>query len=359
MLTEELTFHLVHTRSEATRRVAHLHVAAMLTERERRNHARREFMREEVKRSSGILLAVGYFVLFRALFVVSLLLLVVDVARAEGACAPPDPGASTLDALDAKAETRMVDISMPIEQDSHSDPPMCAPNVTYTLHSAGSPLLDLAFPGLRLDDLPGQDLWAVEHVEMCTHSGTHIDAPWHYSGTMSDGSKPMTIEEVPLSWFTGRGVKLDFRALPDGHVVTALEIELKLIDIGHTLVPGDVVLMNTAASAARGTERFVHSGCGFGRDATMYLTGKGVRLVGTDAWSWDAPFVHTARKYATTKDASIVWEGHKAGRETPYCQIEKLANLEKLPATGFTVVAFPVTVKGGSGGWTRAVAILD
>jgi kynurenine formamidase len=36
-----------------------------------------------------------------------------------------------------------------------------------------------------------------------------------------------------------------------------------------------------------------------------------------------------------------------------------LANLEKLPATGFTVVAFPVTVKGGSGGWTRAVAILD
>lgn len=177
MLTEELTFHLVHTRSEATRRVAHLHVAAMLTERERRNHARREFMREEVKRSSGILLAVGYFVLFRALFVVSLLLLVVDVARAEGACAPPDPGASTLDALDAKAETRMVDISMPIEQDSHSDPPMCAPNVTYTLHSAGSPLLALAFPGLRLDDLPGQDLWAVEHVEMCTHSGTHIDAP--------------------------------------------------------------------------------------------------------------------------------------------------------------------------------------
>jgi kynurenine formamidase len=69
--------------------------------------------------------------------------------------------------------------------------------------------------------------------------------------------------------------------------------------------------------------------------------------------------VHTARKYATTKDASIVWEGHKAGRDAPYCQIENLANLEKLPATGFTVVAFPVTVKGGSGGWTRAVAILD
>ena len=119
------------------------------------------------------------------------------------------------------------------------------------------------------------------------------------------------------------------------------------------------MLMNTAASAARGTERFVHAGVGFGRDATMYLTGKGVRLVGTDAWSWDAPFVHTARRYATTKDASIVWEGHKAGRDAPYCQIEKLANLEKLPATGFTVVAFPVTVKGGSGGWTRAVAILD
>ena len=84
-----------------------------------------------------------------------------------------------------------------------------------------------------------------------------------------------------------------------------------------------------------------------------------MRLTGTDGWSWDAPFVHTAKKYEATRDASLIWEGHKAGRAIGYCQIEKMHNLEALPATGFRVSCFPVKIRAASGGWTRAVAILD
>jgi kynurenine formamidase len=47
------------------------------------------------------------------------------------------------------------------------------------------------------------------------------------------------------------------------------------------------------------------------------------------------------------------------GREIGYCHLEKLANLDQLPATGFTVACFPVKVHRGSAGWTRAVAILE
>jgi hypothetical protein len=72
----------------------------------------------------------------------------------------------------------------------------------------------------------------------------------------------------------------------------------------------------------------------------MYLLERGVRLTGIDGWSWDAPFVYTAKKYAETKDASLIWEGHKAGRHIGYCHIEKLHNLEQLPSTGFTVSCF-------------------
>lgn len=334
----------------------------MTTERERRERARREFMREEAKRTTGVLLAVGYFCLFRALFVlsVSLLLFPPVAATAEGAWAPDLPAVSAPETTAPDPAARFVDISAPIKQGAHADPPICAPNVSYVNHSAPPPPeLAALFPELRLEDLPGGDLWALERVEMCTHSGTHVDAPWHYSATMADGSKPMTIDEVPLDWFHGRGVKLDFRDVPDGHVVTADEIRAKLREIGHALSPGEVVLMNTAAGAARGSADYVRRGCGFGRDATLFLTGEGVRLVGTDAWSWDAPFVHVGRRYEETGDASIVWEGHKAGRERPYAQIEKLANLDELPSVGFDVAAFPVTVEGGSGGWTRAVAILD
>ena len=85
----------------------------------------------------------------------------------------------------------------------------------------------------------------------------------------------------------------------------------------------------------------------------------GIRLVGTDAFGWDAPFSYTVKRYNETGDASIIWEGHKAGRDIGYCHLEKLHNLESLPANGFTVSCFPVKVKGGSAGWTRAVAILE
>ena len=96
-----------------------------------------------------------------------------------------------------------------------------------------------------------------------------------------------------------------------------------------------------------------------GREATLWLLERGVRVTGTDAWSWDAPFVYTRRRYAETGDASLIWEGHKAGCEIGYCHLEKLHNLERLPPSGFTVACFPVKVRGGSAGWTRAVAIFQ
>src|SRR4051794_38833516 len=108
-----------------------------------------------------------------------------------------------------------------------------------------------------------------------------------------------------------------------------------------------------------GQADYVSSGCGMGYEATMYLLERGVRLTGTDGWSWDAPFVHTAKKYAETKDAGLIWEGHKAGRHIGYCHLEKLHNLDQLPSTGFTVSCFPVKIERASAGWTRAVAIID
>ena len=158
--------------------------------------------------------------------------------------------------------------------------------------------------------------------------------------------------------FTEPGVKLDFRHFPDGYVATAADVEAELKRIGHNLQPLDIVVVNTSAGLKYGEADYVTSGCGMGYEATMYLLERGVRLTGIDGWSWDAPFVHTARKYAATHDAKLIWEGHKAGRHIGYCHIEKLHNLETLPATGFTISCFPVKIERASAGWTRAVAII-
>jgi kynurenine formamidase len=252
-----------------------------------------------------------------------------------------------------------IDISMPISNDIITDPPPLVPKISYSGHKQGAAQMLPFFPGLTEDQLPDGEGWAVESVELSTHSGSHMDAPWHFHSTTEHGAvKAPSIDEAPLDLFWRPGVKLDFRHLPDGYVVTPADIEAELTRIGHTLAPFDIVLVNTSACKAYGGPNFFNSGCGIGRAGTLYLTERGVQVVGTDAWSWDAPFLYTAQKFAETGDPSIIWEGHKAGREMPYYQMEKLLNLESLPDHGFTIACFPVKIERASAGWVRAVAII-
>ncbi|MEM9047195.1 MAG: cyclase family protein [Pseudomonadota bacterium] len=252
----------------------------------------------------------------------------------------------------------LVDLARPLENTDYADPPGLAPKIAYMGHDDTAAQLLGFFPGVTRDQLPGGEGWAVEQVTLSTHNGTHLDAPYHFHSTMDGGKRALTIDEIPLEWCWGRGVKLDFRHFEDGYVATAADVEAELARIGHTLAPGDIVLVSTAAGAAYGTPAYVASGCGMGREATLYLTERGVRVTGTDAWSWDAPFMHTAKKVAETGNADLIWEGHRAGMVRAYLHMEKLANLDALPATGFEVICFPVKIKAASAGWCRPVAVI-
>lgn len=254
---------------------------------------------------------------------------------------------------------RFVDISVALEADIASDPPAMLPKIDYIDHKQSAEQVTSFFPGLTTDQLPGGEGWAVEVLQIATHNGTHLDAPYHYHSTMNDGERAITIDEVPLEWCFNPAVKLDFRHLADGYVVSAAEVEAELKRIGHVLRPLDIVVVNTSAGEAYGQPDYLAKGCGMGREATLYLTERGVRVTGTDAWSWDAPFSHTAEKFAETGDPSIIWEGHRAGMKIGYCHIEKLGNLDQLPDNGFEVSCFPWKIKGASAGFTRAVAIFE
>jgi kynurenine formamidase len=255
---------------------------------------------------------------------------------------------------------RFVDLSVALENVDGGvavDPPMMVPQIEYVSHQAGAQEMASMFPGLKPEDLPKAEGWARESLKITTHNGTHLDAPWHYGSTTITGERAKTIDEIPLEWCFGRGVKLDFRSKPDGQVVSAMEMQDEFDRIGHALRPFDIVLVNTSAGQAYGRPDYLHRGCGLGRQATLWLLERGVRVVGTDAWSWDAPFSFTRERYAATGDPSIIWEGHLAGRDIGYCQLEKLTNLHLLPPVGFLVSCFPYKIKGASAGFTRAVAL--
>lgn len=71
------------------------------------------------------------------------------------------------------------------------------------------------------------------------------------------------------------------------------------------------------------------------------------------------PFHVMLEEYNKKQQNDVLWPAHLYAREKEYCQIERLANLDKIPVnTGFTVAGFPIKVRNCGAGWSRAVAIV-
>jgi kynurenine formamidase len=195
-----------------------------------------------------------------------------------------------------------------------------------------------------------------EFTRFGTHNSTHVDAPWHYNSTIGD-ERAQTIDELPLSWFHGPGVVLDMRDKEDGDPMTSAEAEQALVDSGHDLQPHDIVLVRTGRDEFYGSPDYMARGPGVTAEATHWLFERGVRVMGIDAWGWDAPLHMQAEEAKARDEAGIFWAAHQA--ELPYSQIERLVNLGELPPTGFTVSCFPLRIVGGSAAPARVVAMLD
>ena len=252
---------------------------------------------------------------------------------------------------------KLIDLSVMIESGLPSDPPFMIPEIEYWDHERGADNMVTFFPGSTKADLPQGLGWSIEFLKLTTHSGTHLDAPWHYHPT-AGGEAAKGIDAVPLEWCFADGVVVDFSDKPDGYLVSGADMAAAFAKIDYVLKPMDIVLVRSGAAPFWGTVEYLVKGCGMGRDATLWLLKQGVKVVGTDAWSWDRPLPFIAEDFAQHHDASVIWEGHFAGIEKEYCHMEKMANLDQLPSFGFKVACFPIKIKGASAGWTRPVAIL-
>ena len=258
------------------------------------------------------------------------------------------------------AARRFVDLSIAIEPDLPSDPPLMIPKIDYITHAMGAEQMTDFFPGVKKEQLPGSLGWAMEFITLTTHSGTHLDAPFHYHPTMDQGERALTIDEIPMDWCFNNAVLLDFRHKGDGERITVDDVKKELERIQYTIKPLDIVLVQTGAEEAWGSEQYLVKGAGMDRESTLYILEQGVKVVGIDAWSWDRPLPFLAKEFQETGDPKVIWEAHFAGIEKGYCHMEKMANLSAIGRPhGFQVCCFPIKIKGASAGWTRPVAIIE
>lgn len=251
---------------------------------------------------------------------------------------------------------RIIDLSVTLENDADWAPWFARNRVKNQSHAFGAWVIWWLF-GISKKHLRTGLGWANDTIKLSTHGTTHVDAPWHYAPT-SEGRPAKTIDEVPLAWCYGPGIVLDMRHKNVGEPVNVADVETALAKIDHTLQPGEIVLIQTGNDRFVGSPEYFSRGPGVSAAATRYLIDRGVKLMGIDAWGWDAPLGRQAQQALETGRNDLFWEAHFVGVDREYCQIERLANLAALPPKGFTVCAFPLKVKRGSAGPSRVVALV-
>ncbi|WP_083847215.1 cyclase family protein [Deinococcus gobiensis] len=175
--------------------------------------------------------------------------------------------------------------------------------------------------------IAGGDSVNTAELATSTHTGTHVDAPWHYDDA---GAR---LDEIPLEVYVGPCRVLS--VTPQGGYVTPAA----LAGLPGTLPPRLLLHTGQPAHWAEFPEDFTALEPAFVREVAR----RGVRLIGTDCPSVD-PLT------SKTLDA------HAACRETGVLILEGL-NLSATPDGDYDLVCLPLPLAGVDGAPARATLL--
>ncbi len=184
------------------------------------------------------------------------------------------------------------------------------------------------------------------------HGGTHLDAPIHF------GEGKQAADEIPITRLVGPAIVIDITQACAGNA----DYQLSAADITswettHGAIPGEsIVLVRTGwgkfwgdkkkylGTDTPGDTANLHFP-GISREAAELLAQRKIEAIGIDTASID---------YGATKDFIT----HQVLNGANIYGLENVANLERLPAKGATLIALPMKIKGGTGAPARIVALL-
>jgi len=180
--------------------------------------------------------------------------------------------------------------------------------------------------------------FAAEVIHLATHTGTHVDAPYHFN---PDGSR---IHEVGLSRLVGEAVLIDLGEKPPLSLISAEELKTCFEKVCYE--SGNIVLIRTGWVRMVGRAEYLTMNPGLSSDAADYLLKQGVASVGLDTPNLDQ---------AQASD----FPAHKTLLKRGVPIIENLANLDLIRSPKFLFAGAPLKIRGASGSPIRAVAIIN
>lgn len=197
--------------------------------------------------------------------------------------------------------------------------------------------------------------YSANRFHMAEHSGTHVDAPIHFY------KDHQTVDQIPLAQLIGPGVVVDTseqcRENAD-FLVPAAAFEAWEKQHGRKL-DGAIVFLRTGFGQFWPERKRYLGTDENGREAVAKLHFPGLA---PEAAAW---LVANRRIKAVGIDTASIDYGQSKtfGTHVILCQhnipaLENVANLAELPDEGFTVVALPMKIRGGSGGPTRIIALV-
>ncbi|HYK64400.1 MAG TPA: cyclase family protein [Patescibacteria group bacterium] len=189
---------------------------------------------------------------------------------------------------------KIIDIGVPL--DAAPYPPW---NYRFkrVSHDEGARAMLRLFKGSDLGDYPDSMALGWETITLTGHAGNHIDAPWHF-GPLCEGKPARTIDQIPLEWCYGDGVRLDFRNR-QREDISVEDIKAELARIGYALKPLDIVLLWTGSDEYLGNvDEYVRRQAGLSIEGQNFILDQGVKLIGIDAIAMDVSFATMAAQPA-------------------------------------------------------------
>lgn len=198
--------------------------------------------------------------------------------------------------------------------------------------------------------------YSANNFSAAEHGGTHIDSPIHFA------KGKQTVDQIPLEKLIAPAVKIDVSKQGINNWDYQITVEdLTNWEKDNGQIPdGSILLLQTGfgrfypdAGKYLGTDKRGDEAVkdlhfpGLSPDAAKWLVrNRKINAVGIDTASIDYGQSSEFKTHITLMEDNIP-------------AFENVANLDKLPAKGFQIIALPMKIKGGSGSPLRIIAILD